>query len=75
MKMCSTFMEAEITAGMMTDGMVRVGIGAGIAYVKALDGAVNAVGIDGNATSAARNGANVERIVVRTVANAGIIDR
>ena len=43
---------------MMTDGMARVGIGAGIACVKAWDGAVNAVGIVGNITSVERNVVN-----------------
>ena len=51
---------------MMTVGMARVGIGAGIACVRAWDGAVNAVGIVGNVVSggvsvvsAARNAVNI----------------
>jgi hypothetical protein len=58
--MCSTFLKAGGTAGMMTDGMARVGIGAGIACVKAWDGAVNAVGIVGNITSVERNVVNTD---------------
>jgi hypothetical protein len=56
--MCSTFMGAEGTAGMMTDGMAPVGIGAGIACVKAWDGAANAVGMVGNVTSFEKSGAS-----------------
>ena len=54
---------------MMTDGMARVGIGAGIACVKAWDGAVNAVGIVGNITSVEKSGASgvsAGRNVVKT---------
>lgn len=67
-------MAAGGTAGTMTDGMVRVGTGAAIVCVKAWDGAVNAVGIDGNVASAARSGATVARTAVRIVAN-GVINR
>jgi hypothetical protein len=62
-------MEAEGTAGMMTDGMAPVGIGAGIACVKAWDGAVNAVGMVGNVARFEKSGASgvsVERNVVNT---------
>jgi hypothetical protein len=51
---------------MMTDGMAPVGIGAGIACVKAWDGAANAVGMVGNVTSFEKSGVSTGRNVVKT---------
>jgi hypothetical protein len=63
---------------MMTAGMVRAGIGAGIACVKVWDGAVNAVGIVGNGVSGGASDVSVVRSVasdvsvVRNAVNIGV---